>query len=114
MEAASQKKQAIRSSVIDGVYVAIQKRGVVTLPSSVRKRHALDGPGAQVRIVERPDGVIELHPQLAVPADQAWFWSDRWQEMEREAEADIAAGRVTTHDSTEAFLKHVDALGGAA
>ncbi|MBA3622505.1 MAG: hypothetical protein H0W51_09355 [Euzebyales bacterium] len=40
---------------------------------------------------------MELHPLAAVPADQTWFWTQRWQRMEREADADIAAGRVTTH-----------------
>jgi len=114
METSSRKKKPVARSMIEDMYVAIQKRGVVTLPSAVRKRHALDGPGAQVRIVERVDGVIELHPQVAVPADQAWFWSDRWQAMEREAEADIAAGRVITHASAEAFLEHIESLGEPA
>lgn len=26
--------------------------------------------------------------------DQAWFWTDRWQQLEREAQEDIDAGRV--------------------
>jgi hypothetical protein len=26
--------------------------------------------------------------------EQAYFWTERWQQMEREAEADIKAGRV--------------------
>jgi antitoxin PrlF len=27
--------------------------------------------------------------------DQAWFWTDGWQAGEREADADIAAGRTS-------------------
>ena len=27
------------------------------------------------------DGHVELIPVVAVPADQAWFWSERWQAM---------------------------------
>jgi len=46
-------------------------------------------------LIERDDGRIELVPVVAVPADQAWFWTDRWQQMEREADADVAAGRTT-------------------
>jgi hypothetical protein len=93
-----------------GVYVGVQSRGVFALPADLRKRHGLDQPGAQVRIVERDDGVIELHPQLAIPADQAWFWTERWQAMEVEADADVAAGRVTRHASGDAFLEHLDDL----
>jgi hypothetical protein len=93
-----------------GIYVGIQSRGLLALPADVRKRHRLDEPGAQVRVVERDDGVIELHPQVAVPADQAWFWTERWQAMEAEADADVAAGRVTRHASGDALLDHLDAL----
>jgi hypothetical protein len=92
------------------VYVGMQSRGVFALPADLRKRHHLDEPGAQVRVVEREDGVIELHPQAAIPADQKWFWSDRWQKMEAEADADIAAGHVTRHESDEALLEHLGRL----
>jgi predicted RNase H-like HicB family nuclease len=36
--------------------------------------------------------------------DQMWFWTPKWQEMEREAEADIAAGRTEHFESDEEFL----------
>jgi len=52
--------------------------------------------------VKRPDGVIELRPQRTVDAAQAWFWTDRWHRMEREAQAEIEAGRVERFaDSTD-------------
>lgn len=88
--------------------VSIQKRGLVALPPETRRRLSLDEPGAQVRIVERDDGVIELHPLVAIPADQAWFWTERWQRMEREADADIAAGRTKVFDTAEEFLAELD------
>lgn len=90
------------------VIVSIQKRGVVALPSETRRRFALDQPGAQVRVVERDDGVIELHPLVAVPADQAWFWTERWQRMEREADADIAAGRTVVTDNLDEFFAELE------
>lgn len=93
----------------DEIHIAMQQRGVLTLPSDLRKRHHLDRPGAQVRVVERSDGVIELHPELPVPADQVWFWTDRWQRMEREADADIAADRVATFDGVEDLLADLEA-----
>lgn len=79
-------------------------RGSITLPAEVRRRHRLDEPGAQVEVVERADGVIELHPLLPHRADQAWFWAARWQAMEQEAQDDITAGRVETFDSGEELL----------
>lgn len=60
-----------------------------------------------MEVVERPDGVIELRSALTVPADQAWFWTERWQQREREVEHHVKAGRVSVHDSSEDFLAHL-------
>ncbi len=51
----------------------------ITLPADVRRRYHLDEPGAQVEVIGRSDGVIELHPVLPHRADQAWCCTDRWQ-----------------------------------
>jgi hypothetical protein len=45
---------------------------------------------------------------LQAMADQAWFWTPEWQEGEREADEDIAAGRTAYFDSTEEFLAALD------
>lgn len=89
-------------------FVTVQKRGVISLPAELRERHHLNEAGAQVEVVEREDGVIELRPKVAISADQRWFWTDRWQEMEREANADIAAGRVERFDAAEDFIADLD------
>lgn len=89
-------------------HVALQSRGTLALPAELRKRHHLDAPGAQVRIVERDDGILELYPMAAVPADQRWFWTERWQRMEREADEDIAAGRVRRHENVDDLLSALD------
>ena len=68
-------------------YVGMQSRGLIALPTELRRRLHLDEPGAQVEILERDDGVLELRAALPVPADQAWFWTERWQLREREVDA---------------------------
>lgn len=40
--------------------------------------------------------------------EQSWFWSQRWQSMEREADLDIAAGRVEAVASVEELLSRLD------
>jgi len=52
--------------------------------------------GAAILFEEILDGRID--------PEQAWFWTCGWQAKEREADADIAAGRGTTYESDEAFL----------
>jgi bifunctional DNA-binding transcriptional regulator/antitoxin component of YhaV-PrlF toxin-antitoxin module len=85
-------------------FVTMQSRGVVALPRELRKRMHLDEPGAQLEMTEREDGVIEVRAQMAVPVTQSWFWTKEWQQREREADADIAAGRVTRYEDAESFL----------
>lgn len=38
------------------------------------------------------------------PYEQGWYWTEEWQAGEREALADIEAGRVTTYQSDDEFL----------
>jgi AbrB family looped-hinge helix DNA binding protein len=88
--------------------LTVQSRGTIALPADLRRRLHLDREDAQVKLVELDDGRIELIPVVAVPADQAWFWTDRWQAMEREADADIAAGRVTVVDGADELIANLD------
>jgi bifunctional DNA-binding transcriptional regulator/antitoxin component of YhaV-PrlF toxin-antitoxin module len=90
--------------------LTVQSRGTFVLPAEVRRRYRLDGADAQIKLIEQDDGRLEIVPVVTVPANQAWFWADRWQRMEREADADIAAGRTTTVDGLDGMLDHLDAL----
>jgi bifunctional DNA-binding transcriptional regulator/antitoxin component of YhaV-PrlF toxin-antitoxin module len=89
-------------------FVAVQKRGVATIPPSVRRRLHLDEPGAQLEIEETEDGRFEIRGTMPVDADQRWFWTERWQAMEREADADIANGRVVRTESVGDLLTELD------
>jgi bifunctional DNA-binding transcriptional regulator/antitoxin component of YhaV-PrlF toxin-antitoxin module len=91
-------------------FVAVQSRGTIALPPDLRRRMHLDEPGAQVRIVEREDGVVELQPVLPVPADQRWFWTEQWQRREREVNEHVAAGHVAVHDDGDGLLAHLAGL----
>jgi hypothetical protein len=88
-------------------FISPQKRGLINLPPDLKRRYALDEPGTQVEVSEG-DGVIVLRPHNSVPANQRWFWTDRWQKMEREADQDIEAGHVARFDDIEDFLADLD------
>lgn len=91
-------------------FLAPQSRGIIQFPPEMKRRLHLDQPGAQLEVTERPDGVFELRATLPIPADEAWFWTDRWQAMEREADEDIAAGRVTYFENVDDFIAHLESL----
>jgi antitoxin MazE len=88
-------------------FVTVQSRGVIAIPSAIRRQLGLDRPGAQVEVIER-DGEIVLRPHVPVPSDQAWFWEQRWQKLEREADEDVAAGRVASFENVDDFLDDLD------
>ena len=88
-------------------FVTVQSRGLIAIPTSIRRRFGLDQPGAQVEVIER-EGEIVLRPHVAVPVDQAWFWAERWQQMEREADDAIVAGRITSTEGVNEFLDELD------
>lgn len=58
--------------------------------------------------------MLELRAVLPIPADQRWFWQDRWQQREKEVDEHVAAGRVTVHDDGDALLDHLDQLDARA
>ncbi|MGH3237230.1 MAG: type II toxin-antitoxin system prevent-host-death family antitoxin [Streptosporangiaceae bacterium] len=45
-----------------------------------------------------------------VPEEDAWIYSPAWQDKLREAEADVAAGRVRRFASDDDFLAHLEHL----
>lgn len=44
---------------------------------------------------------------LFIPADQAYYWSSKWQSDEAESLADLAAGRARTFDDPASAIRHL-------
>jgi hypothetical protein len=68
-------------------------------------------------LVDRlPDGAVEGAAILLgeitdgrIDSEQAWFWTREWQAKEREADEDLADGRVTTFESADELLGALEA-----
>ncbi len=87
--------------------VKLGQRGTLTIPKGLRE--GLE-EGSLLEVVRRDDGVIELRPKKTIDASQSWFWTERWQRMEREADEDYAAGRYKTFNSAEEFLAELERI----
>ncbi len=83
-------------------FVRLGKRSVVTLGAEVKRELRLADGDVFELCVE--DGKIILEPKKLIPADQQWFWTEEWQAGEREAQAEIEAGKVKHFDSMTEFL----------
>ena len=58
--------------------------------------------------IEVKDNKISIVPQIVIPKDQAYFYTQDWQKDEKEAHNDIKKGRVTKTKDIKQLLKEVD------
>lgn len=87
-------------------YSKVTRHGQVTLPASVRKKLGIE-EGDLIEVVVEDDKAVLL-PKKIIDKSQAYFWTKEWQEAEKEANADIKAGRIKTFDIAEELLADLD------
>jgi hypothetical protein len=67
----------------------------------VKKKWARKGdPNLDKKIAKTVEAVIK--------AGQKWFWTDEWQEKEREADGDIKKGRVKSFTNVEDLIRDLN------
>jgi len=86
----------------------LRAKGQLTLPEEIRKAARLE-EGDLLEAELTSDGIL-LRPQKVIDASQAWFWTPEWQAGEREADADLEAGRVETFASGDELIGALRAL----
>jgi AbrB family looped-hinge helix DNA binding protein len=91
----------------------LRPKGQITVPPEIRSLLGV-GEGDDLIFFSDENGRVVISRAQVIPPDQAWFWSERWQQMEREAEADLAHGRVTEHADVSSALTSLDSLANEA
>jgi AbrB family looped-hinge helix DNA binding protein len=85
----------------------IRSNGQITLPAAARRAANLK-EGDLLEVVVEQDGSIRLIPKVAIDRSQAYFWTRRWQEGEREADEDIRTARVKRFATIDAAIQFLD------
>ena len=81
----------------------ISARRRIAIPSRIAKALRLKkGDHMLMRMVGQR---VEMIPASLIPKDQLWFWTPEWQKREREADEDIAQGRVKEFASVDDLIK---------
>jgi AbrB family looped-hinge helix DNA binding protein len=84
-------------------YTKVTRHGQITLPAHVRRKLGIEeGDLVEIEVV---DEKAVLMPKRLVDKSQAYFWTKKWQQAEKEADKDIKAGRVKAFDSVEELVK---------
>ena len=87
-------------------YSKVTRHGQITLPAPVRKSLGIEeGDLVEIEVI---DEKAVLVPKRLVDKSQAYFWTKRWQEGEKEADEDIKAGRVKVFDSAEELTRDLE------
>ncbi len=58
--------------------------------------------------IDVKDNKISIIPQIVIPKDQAYFYTQEWQKDEKEAHNNIKKGRVTKTKDIKQLLKELD------
>jgi len=82
------------------------QKNQITIPKKLVEDLHLQ-PGDILEIKNEGSALILL-PKKLIPAEQSWFWSERWQEKEREADEDIKSGMVSeVFEDADELIKHL-------
>jgi AbrB family looped-hinge helix DNA binding protein len=87
----------------------LRDKGQITVPSEIRSiLGAREGEDLLFHTDEQ--GRVIVTRAQVIPPDQAWFWTERWQRLERQAQADIEQGRVDEFASVDEALAFLTEL----
>ncbi len=87
-------------------YSKVTRHGQITLPAPVRKSLGIEeGDLIEIEVIDEKAVLI---PKRLVDKNQAYFWTKKWQEGEKEADEDIKAGRVKVFDSAKELVKDLE------
>jgi AbrB family looped-hinge helix DNA binding protein len=85
----------------------LRTKGQITVPAEIRSVLGAQEGDDLIFYTDEQNRVIVSRAQI-IPPDQAWFWSERWQRLEREAQEDIQAGRVYAFEDLESAMTALD------
>ena len=88
--------------------VRFKRKSQVTIPKAMADELGLQENDLLEARLE--DGKIVLVPTVAVPKDQAWYWTEEWQQEEREVDEQIARGEIRGPMEPDEVLKFLDDL----
>jgi AbrB family looped-hinge helix DNA binding protein len=89
----------------------LRVKGQVTVPGEIREILGVEEGDELVFMVDENGRVIVERVQV-IPPDQAWFWSERWQRLEREVQQDIENGKIHQFGSTVETLNFLHQAAG--
>lgn len=89
----------------------LRVKGQVTVPVEIRNILGAEEGDELVFQVDESGRVFVERVQI-IPPDQAWFWSERWQQLEREVQQDFVNHKTHQFDKTEDAVNFLNQAAG--
>ncbi|WLR42211.1 AbrB/MazE/SpoVT family DNA-binding domain-containing protein [Bacillus carboniphilus] len=87
--------------------IKLRNRGQVTLPKAfLEELDVNEGDTLELRLDN--NGVMTLVPTVQIPKDQAWFFTEKWQKEDKEAQKDIEEGHVYVFENAHDAIDWLD------
>jgi AbrB family looped-hinge helix DNA binding protein len=87
----------------------LRNKGQVTVPTEIRSLLGAQVGDDLLFSTDERGQVIISRAQVISP-EQAWFWTERWQRLEYEAQSDLDAKRVVEYSSLNEALAALDQI----
>ncbi len=80
-------------------------RGEMRLPKGIARQLKLR-QGTKLAIITAGNGIYLVPPQH-IPKEQHYFYTDEWQEKERQADKELKAGRVEKFLDVDSLIRNL-------
>ena len=84
----------------------VTRNGQVTLPATIRREANVE-EGDILTVHLEADRIV-LIPKKLIDKSQAYFWTEDWQKAEKEAERDLAEGRVEAYETVDELISALE------
>jgi AbrB family looped-hinge helix DNA binding protein len=84
----------------------VTRNGQITLPATIRRKLGIEEGDVVEMSIE--DEKVVLAPKKLVDKSQAYFWTKKWQDAEKQAEEDIESGRVKSFGSVDELVDNLE------
>jgi looped-hinge helix DNA binding domain, AbrB family len=81
----------------------IRSRSQITIPSEIIKKLNLK-QGDTLDVDIEGDQIV-LRPVIAIPKDQAYFWTKEWQSEEKQVQSDIENNKINFAKSKDELFE---------
>jgi len=81
----------------------IRSRSQITIPSEIIKKLNLQ-QGDTLEVEVEGDQIV-LRPVVAIPKNQAYFWTKEWQQEEKQIQSDIETDKIKSAKLKDELFK---------